>query len=110
MPVLCKCGMCGSDFVRSPSNVGAYCSHSCASKRRRSLADRFWSRVAKDILGCWSWTGSLDTHGYGRISEVAAPPYCVDAARGKATVRVTPKDRLPPARRALDTASGIVVT
>ncbi len=28
--------------------------------------DRFWSKVEK-TKGCWNWTGSKDTYGYGSI-------------------------------------------
>lgn len=36
---------------------------------RGTLAERFWSKVAKQEGedGCWLWTGSHDTKGYGQI-------------------------------------------
>lgn len=37
-----------------------------AGKRKRPLADRFWSKV--DPTGhCWLWMGALNEHGYGVI-------------------------------------------
>jgi hypothetical protein len=39
----------------------------CAGKERRShLSERFWNKVVKTD-GCWIWTGSLNTCGYGII-------------------------------------------
>jgi hypothetical protein len=35
--------------------------------RRRSLGERFWSRVDKSGE-CWLWTGSRNAAGYGRTS------------------------------------------
>jgi hypothetical protein len=32
---------------------------------RRSLKDRFWSRVQKAGSSCWLWTGTLNGSGYG---------------------------------------------
>lgn len=28
---------------------------------------RFWAKVSPDPDGCWLWTGSLDTQGYGQF-------------------------------------------
>jgi hypothetical protein len=34
----------------------------------RPLADRFWQKIVRDPdTGCWEWTGSLNSHGYGQI-------------------------------------------
>lgn len=30
------------------------------------MAQRFWNRVEK-TNGCWQWTGSTDTNGYGQL-------------------------------------------
>jgi len=37
---------------------------------RRSVADRFWSRVDKPhgLRGCWFWTGPRNPRGYGQFS------------------------------------------
>jgi hypothetical protein len=35
---------------------------------KRSLEDRFWSRVRKDDEGCWRWVGSCDEFGYPRFA------------------------------------------
>lgn len=32
-----------------------------------SLEDRFWNFVKKDS-GCWAWSGTLDSYGYGVLS------------------------------------------
>lgn len=31
------------------------------------LETRFWSKVTKRSSSCWSWTGSKDQNGYGRL-------------------------------------------
>ena len=37
-------------------------------RARLPLVERFWKYVDKsDDGGCWSWTGSLDGHGYGTL-------------------------------------------
>ncbi len=35
--------------------------------RARPFEDRLWEKVQKGP-GCWEWTGSLDTHGYGQLA------------------------------------------
>jgi hypothetical protein len=34
--------------------------------RGRDFVERFWSKVSKGV-GCWSWTGGIDSSGYGVI-------------------------------------------
>ncbi len=34
--------------------------------KKRSLADRFWEKVAK-TESCWNWTGAINRFGYGKI-------------------------------------------
>jgi len=36
--------------------------------KRRTLADRFWPKVQKGD-GCWLWTASRTSTGYGQINE-----------------------------------------
>lgn len=36
-------------------------------RQRQSVGERLWSQVESTPLGCWMWTGSTDTHGYGRM-------------------------------------------
>lgn len=31
------------------------------------LADKFWPKIREDANGCWLWTASIGTHGYGLI-------------------------------------------
>jgi hypothetical protein len=31
------------------------------------LPQRFWNKVSQDASGCWLWTGSADTQGYGQF-------------------------------------------
>ena len=38
------------------------------------LEHRFWSKVAKRMSGCWEWTASRDTSGYG-LFKVAGRTY-----------------------------------
>lgn len=40
------------------------------NSKRRSLEERFWSRVRKTHT-CWLWTGSRDHRGYGRLQRGA---------------------------------------
>lgn len=36
----------------------------------KALVDRFWSKVARiDGDGCWMWTASVDSDGYGQLSR-----------------------------------------
>lgn len=44
------------------------------ARKRRPLADRFWSKVRRGE-GCWEWTGAKNWNGYGEI-------YTPDAAAG----------------------------
>ena len=34
--------------------------------QRQSITERFWAKVQKTD-GCWLWTASTDTHGYGQL-------------------------------------------
>lgn len=46
----------------------------------RPLAERFWSKVQKSD-GCWLWTSSTDTFGYGRINTGGKRGHPVGAHR-----------------------------
>ena len=37
--------------------------------KARSISERLWERVDKnsDVSGCWLWTGSYNSHGYGQM-------------------------------------------
>lgn len=57
---LCECG-CGEPAP--PSSTPGY--------RARPLEDRFWEKVVwnGDPDECWTWEGSKDRHGYGRLQK-----------------------------------------
>lgn len=38
-------------------------------RERLPLEQRFWKRVEKQDSGCWVWTGSTNTRGYGLVGE-----------------------------------------
>lgn len=38
-------------------------------QRRGTLPERFWRAVSKSADGCWLWTGSVNTYGYGQIRD-----------------------------------------
>lgn len=38
----------------------------------KTLEERFWARVRK-TSGCWTWDGSRDSNGYGRINKNGRP-------------------------------------
>lgn len=38
-----------------------------ARQRRVPLRDRFDAMIDKRSDGCWLWTGSLESHGYGKV-------------------------------------------
>lgn len=72
---LCQCD-CGNTVVALSANLktGGVRSCGCLAKdvrRARPLkppAERFWSKVATDMNGCWEWQGAIDPKtGYGRI-------------------------------------------
>lgn len=33
-----------------------------------ALPDRFWRKVSKTEGGCWSWTGAMNSKGYGCVA------------------------------------------
>lgn len=37
-------------------------------KTRRPIADRLWSKVRKEDVGCWEYQGKRSSNGYGRIA------------------------------------------
>ena len=41
----------------------------------KCIAQRLWSKVQPDPLGCWSWTGALNPNGYGYISTSTGMAY-----------------------------------
>lgn len=79
--VTLACSWCGASFQRIKATADqaarrgyrSYCSPECLSKSlsdhlrrlpRRSVADRFWSKVDK-ADDCWIWTGGKTYGGYG---------------------------------------------
>jgi len=73
----CEC--CGREFYKNPRDSYSqwdsrqYCSISCNNKSRETkspLHIRFWSYVdRKGGNECWEWKGTLDNHGYGKLSR-----------------------------------------
>jgi HNH endonuclease len=72
------CVICGDQITlrHKPSRPRRYCSDACYKQRSRPLVERFWEKVDRDgpimrpELGrCWDWTGSVDSHGYGKLSR-----------------------------------------
>lgn len=66
------CAHCGAAFLTWPYKVrageGRFCSRRCgASPVRSKLSDRFWAKVDRNPDGCWLWTGSKSSHGYGQL-------------------------------------------
>jgi hypothetical protein len=56
------CESCGASFVRPGGTPYTYCSNACQlvgikNRNRRSLEERFWSKVQRGE-GCWLWTGA----------------------------------------------------
>lgn len=78
------CSVCGNEIRRYSVNVrpghAIYCSRVCMSKgflartsapAEHGLPARFWAKVKKLPGGCWEWTGTLTTKGYGKFSVKA---------------------------------------
>ena len=88
-----KCEKCGSDFLPKYRVTAKYwskrrfCSDECKEIGRRgerrssygverkSLADRFWSKVEKrGDDECWEWQGAITTFGYGYLGIARRQP------------------------------------
>ena len=87
------CAVCGTNFSfytsQRAATQGRTCSRACAvvysrGKIRRTLTERFWSKVNKDgpvpshvpSLGtCWVWTAGRYRSGYGSILANGKPRY-----------------------------------
>lgn len=70
---------CSFEGCERPQLAKALCSAHYQQNRKgqqltpvrepQSLEQRFWAKVDKDAVdGCWSWTASTSTDGYGQIS------------------------------------------
>lgn len=68
------CEQCGASFLAEArfvlKGLGRFCSNRCSSRYKishlPSLADRFWTYVAKTDH-CWQWLSTTTRQGYGRI-------------------------------------------
>lgn len=79
----CEC--CGREFFKRARDSmrqwdhRQYCSISCRNKSTACTPVhlRFWQFVRRgETSDCWIWTGSKDSHGYGRISSgFGMPPF-----------------------------------
>jgi hypothetical protein len=65
------CEYCSKSFHPDPSSVkkgyARFCSRLCWQAAFGTVEDRFWKYVQKGD-GCWLWTGSKNSNGYGQIS------------------------------------------
>ncbi len=55
------------------------------------LPARFWSKVQPDDSGCWLWTASLSTPGYGQYGIGASRPHSAHRVAFKALVGPIPE-------------------
>ena len=73
------CERCGRLFHVSPYSVkmgyARFCGRECWRLNFGSLQERFWKFVEKSD-GCWLWTASITTRGYGQIAarDVSSSP------------------------------------
>lgn len=79
---MANCVVCGSEFVPNPRYLkmgkGKLCSRKCvasfaASSSLRPIEERFWENVQKSD-GCWAWTGTKMSNGYGVIGSRDGDP------------------------------------
>lgn len=75
-----QCARCGVVVAKYPSSLRKgrtglfFCSADCKKRAHiggtqpRPIEDRFWEQVAKSD-GCWLWTGTTGTRGYGQIKR-----------------------------------------
>jgi len=72
MPMATHCRWCGNPILRNRKSWNRrYCSPQCGfDARRRSVSDRFWSKVDRspEPDGCWVWTAAFFRDGYGRFT------------------------------------------
>lgn len=66
------CAQCARPFKFYGSRPRLYCSRDCFFASQDAEA-RFWGRVNKTPDGCWLWTGTLLTTGYGRLMVKGKP-------------------------------------
>lgn len=60
------CKHCGKTFeIEYYRKSAVYCSMRC--RRMVSPTQRFWEKINK-TNGCWFWTGSVDSDGYGVLT------------------------------------------
>lgn len=63
----CRCGG-RKQVVSRLCNTCAINERTDPVRRYAAFVERFWSRVQKSD-GCWTWNGTRDHHGYGKLSS-----------------------------------------
>src|SRR5579859_1865874 len=70
--IMRACAHCGIPFETRPGEIrkggGKYHSRACyLAHKTTPIGERFW-RYAERRPGCWGWSGSLNSHGYGQLA------------------------------------------
>jgi HNH endonuclease len=67
--ILGNCARCGKECLLRTDRISKFCSHACATASKGlTLSERLLKYVRVLDTGCWLWTGSLDSKGYGQIN------------------------------------------
>lgn len=91
------CDHCGRSYTVAQLQrqyPGGACSRAClaqlgstalAKRYRETALERFFARVSPEpTTGCWLWTGTVTTGGYGKFDQRRAHRVSLEIATGKA--------------------------